>query len=71
MLYAAAGYHVCMYDNVESQLNAALADIQSQLKDLKAKDLLRGRLNVDEQFSRISVTSSLKECVQDSFFVQV
>jgi len=35
MLFAGAGYRVVLYDTVESQVTAALADIQQQLTKLE------------------------------------
>lgn len=71
MLFAAAGYKVVMFDIEPKQVEAALLEILKQLENLKEKGLLRGSLNVQEQYSRISGTNDLRECVQDTVYIQV
>ena len=71
MLFAAAGYKVVMFDIEPKQVDAALAEILVQLRNLQEKGLLRGSLNVQEQHSRISGTNDLRQCVQDTVYIQV
>ncbi|XP_054285510.1 lambda-crystallin homolog isoform X3 [Macrosteles quadrilineatus] len=70
MLYAGVGYSVVLYDVVEQQVTAALADIAKQLEMLAAGGLLRGSLTAKQQLACISGTSSLEGLVQDAILVQ-
>ncbi|KAL3882163.1 hypothetical protein ACJMK2_028531 [Sinanodonta woodiana] len=70
MLFAAAGYQVRIYDTDPSRMSQALEEIKLQLQDLDKRGLLRGELTADEQFSRITIATTLEECVKDSFFIQ-
>lgn len=54
MLYAGVGYSVVLYDVVEQQVTAALADIAKQLEMLAAGGLLRGSLSAKQQLACIS-----------------
>ena len=71
MLFAAAGYHVSLFDSDQSQLTTASTEILTQLQYLKSENLLSGNLSASEIFSQISSASTLKECLQNSFYVQV
>ena len=71
MLFASTGYHVCLYDVVQSQLDAAMAEINQKLKDLEAAGNLRGSMSATEQFKLISAGNNLEECVKDARHVQV
>jgi len=70
MLFAAAGYHVVMYDLLEKQLTDAKEYIKQQLGDLEKEKLLRGKLSAAEQLALISVTTHLNEAVADTKHVQ-
>ncbi|KAG8331728.1 Crystallin, lambda 1 [Homalodisca vitripennis] len=70
MLYASVGYSVVIYDIVAEQVSSTLKDIEKQLKALQNDNLLRGSLPMEEQFSLITGTSSLKELVEDAILVQ-
>ena len=71
MLFAAAGHEVVLFDILPKQIEDALAEILIQLKDLQSKGLLRGTLSVEQQHSKISGTTDLKQCISDSIYVQV
>jgi len=71
MLFAGAGYRVVLYDTVESQVTAALADIQQQLTKLEESQLLKGSLSSQQQFALISGTNDLAEAATDAIYVQV
>ena len=71
MLFAAAGYRVCLYDVSEEQLTSALSVIKENLVMLEKVGLLRGTLSVDEQFERISVCSDMQKAVAGAMYVQV
>ena len=71
MLFAAAGYRVVMTDIESSMIDQALANIKLQLHDLKSTGLLRGSLNVDEQYALISGTTDFEECVKGCVYIQV
>ena len=70
MLFAATGYKVIMYDIEQSQLDQAMIVIQEQLNDLESKQLLRGNLSANDQFSLISTTNNINMVVKNSVFVQ-
>ncbi|KAF6016376.1 hypothetical protein EB796_025305 [Bugula neritina] len=70
MLFAGAGYRVVLYDTVESQVTAALADIQQQLTKLEESQLLKGSLSSQQQFALISGTNDLAEAATDAIYVQ-
>lgn len=71
MLFAGAGYNVVLFDIVDTQVSAALDDIQSQLKALEESGLLRGNKDSAQQFSLISGTSDMSEAVADTVYIQV
>jgi len=70
MLFAAAGYNVCLFDIKPEQVTAALDNILTQLKDLSSQGLLRGSLSVEEQHGLISGTSSLSDCAKQAVYIQ-
>jgi 3-hydroxyacyl-CoA dehydrogenase len=53
MLFASAGYNVCIYDIDKNQIISALNDIEEQTKLLEARKLLRGNLSASQQCSLI------------------
>ena len=70
MLFAAAGYQVCMYDIKKTQLDQAMIVIQKQLGDLEKQGLLRGKLTAQEQLNLISTTDEMVKAVENAFFIQ-
>ena len=44
---------------------------QVQLQDLKHVGLLRGTLDIEQQFALISATNDFKQCVAGAMYVQV
>ncbi|KAL1117550.1 hypothetical protein AAG570_003865 [Ranatra chinensis] len=70
MLFAAAGYHVTLYDTESGQVESAKREIRLQMERLEKDKLLRGTLTADQQFELISGTSSLAECVKDAVYIQ-
>jgi L-gulonate 3-dehydrogenase len=70
MLFASAGYQVVIFDIEAAQTKAAKEDILQQLIMLDHNDLLKGTLTKEEQFSSISTTENLQDCVRDAFFIQ-
>jgi len=70
MLFAGAGYKVTIYDINHDQLSLALKDIDTQLHELKAKDLLRSDIPPATQLKSISVTGDLAECMKDAVYIQ-
>ena len=71
MLWASGGYKVCLYDIKQEILDAALKDIEVQLKDLSASGNLRGNLGAENQIKLLSTSTDLKECVSGAMLVQV
>ena len=71
MLFAAAGYKVCMYDIEPGQVSSALENILVMLRDLDKAGLLRGTLTVEQQHQLISGTNNLAECIKGTKYVQV
>ncbi|KAH8299528.1 hypothetical protein KR044_002364 [Drosophila immigrans] len=70
MLFAAAGYRVQLYDILESQVEAALVEIQKELHNLGAKGTLRGQLSPEAQFELISGCTELKQLVENALHIQ-
>lgn len=70
MIFASVGYKVCIFDIVQSQIENALQQAKSQLLNLEAKGLLRGKLTAAQQFSCISGSTDLKEAISNAFFLQ-
>ena len=71
MLFAGAGYSVVLYDILDSQIEAALSDIKSQLKRLEDDKMLRGQLNSDQQFELIKGSSSFEDAIKGAIYIQV
>ena len=71
MLFAAAGYKVCLYDIEPGQVSTALDNILVQLRDLDKAGLLRGTLNAEQQHQLISGTNDFAECVKGTKYIQV
>jgi len=70
MIFASAGYNVTIYDNDSNQLKTGKEVIMIQLRDLEKKQLLRGKLDVEEQYNLISWTENLNECVLNAKYIQ-
>nr|CAD7577456.1 unnamed protein product [Timema californicum] len=70
MLFASVGYQVHIYDIEETQITAALQDVDNQLKTLEKDNLLRGTLSAEQQFSLIKGSTSLGACVKGARLVQ-
>lgn len=70
MIFASAGYKVYIYDVLSEQIENAKNMIQNSLKDYQEKGCLKGSLSLEEQFSLITGTSVLKECLEDAIFIQ-
>jgi L-gulonate 3-dehydrogenase len=70
MIFASAGYKVCIYDILQSQIDNAIKQIDIQLKSLEERGLLRGKLSAKQQFSCISGCTDIKEAVSGAFFLQ-
>jgi 3-hydroxyacyl-CoA dehydrogenase len=70
-IFSKAGYEVVMYDSDEAALGRAKDRAQAQTSALAAQDLLPADVQVDEILGRISYTSSLKDAIQNAFYIQV
>lgn len=71
MIFASAGYSVSLYDLIAENVDAALDDIDQQLKTLEAKGLLRGTTSASQQRALISKSSSLRDCLAGAIHCQV
>lgn len=58
MLFAGEGFKVFIYDIEPKQIEAALIEVEQQLKTLEKNKMLRGRLNAKQQF----------ECIKGGYF---
>nr|CAD7445486.1 unnamed protein product [Timema bartmani]CAD7457377.1 unnamed protein product [Timema tahoe] len=70
MLFASVGYQVYIYDIEETQITAALQDVDKQLKTLEKNSLLRGTLPASQQIALIKGSTSLAECTKGAKLVQ-
>ncbi|XP_067638664.1 lambda-crystallin homolog isoform X2 [Eurosta solidaginis] len=70
MLFASDGYQVVLYDSVPKQIENALHETETELKNLESKGLLRGKLSAAKQFSLISGTTDIKNLVKGAIFIQ-
>lgn len=70
MLFAGAGYTVDLFDVDDKKVDAALVDIEAQLKSLESRGLLRGSLSPQQQRQLIRKCATLAECIKGSVHVQ-
>jgi L-gulonate 3-dehydrogenase len=63
MLFASVGHHWTLYDVEKSQVEAALAGIQREMKELEECGNLKGSLSAEEQFKLVSAGSSLADAL--------
>ncbi|CAG2110918.1 unnamed protein product [Medioppia subpectinata] len=70
MIFAASEYTVSLYDVIGENVDKALVSIESQLKNLEAKGLLRGQISAKQQFALISKANTLKDCLHNAIHVQ-
>lgn len=54
MLFAGAGYQVCLYDVSQELMEGAIADIKKQLTILEETGMLRGSLTAVQQLELIT-----------------
>lgn len=71
MIFAGAGYRVCLYDVEPGQVSRALDSTQHTMAGYQEKGLLRGQSSAAEQAERIKGTTNLQECLSGAFYVQV
>lgn len=71
MIFSSAGYHVALYDNVASQLPAALSSIEAQLCDMEAKGLMRSKnVTAKEAFQLVISVDDLHTAVDGALYIQ-
>jgi len=70
MVFASAGYRVSVFDVDEGRIRAALEEIAGKLEELEKSGSLRGKLCAKSQLALIKGAASLKEAVEDAFFIQ-
>lgn len=70
MIFASAGFRVCLFDVEASQTEKAIKDIKSQLESFEKDGVLRGDLTAAQQIELISANTDLKECLKDVFYIQ-
>lgn len=71
MIFAGAGYNVCLFDVDPAQLERAKSNISSTLQRYEKDGLMRGTGTAVEQSTRVSTSNSLEECLHSTFYVQV
>lgn len=71
MIFAGAGYNVCLFDVDPAQLERAKSNISSTLQRYEKDGLMRGTGTAVEQSTRVSTSTSLEECLHSTFYVQV
>ena len=71
-IFSSAGYHVALYDNVASQIPAALSSIEAQLCDMEAKGLMRSKnVTAKEAFQLVVSVDDLQTAVDGALYIQV
>lgn len=70
MIFAGAGYNVCLFDVDPAQLERAKSNISSTLQRYEKDGLMRGTGTAVEQSTRVSTSNSLEECLHSTFYVQ-
>jgi len=71
LIFCKAGYSVCLYDTLASQLESALSNVASLLAEFKEKGLLTGPIqSVEDGMKLISTTTDLSEAMNGAMFLQ-
>eukprot|EP00112_Aurelia_sp_Birch-Aquarium-sp1_P023394 Seg696.1 transcript_id=Seg696.1/GoldUCD/mRNA.D3Y31 product=Lambda-crystallin protein_id=Seg696.1/GoldUCD/D3Y31 len=71
ILFARAGYKVCMYDVEETQITNALQSCRSQLIQMEKDGFLdKNKLSADDVMESVSGSSNLRQVLADAFYVQ-
>ncbi|XP_060080220.1 lambda-crystallin homolog [Ylistrum balloti] len=70
MIFAGAGYNVTVFDVDPDQLTRAQTSLKNTMEQYERDGYLRGKLTAAQQMSLVSTSSSLSECLKDSFYVQ-
>ena len=60
-----------LYDAIPEQVVQALDSIEQQLSKLDTEGNLRGNMTADDQRKNITGYSSLDECLEGVFYIQV
>ena len=71
MIFSGAGYLPCLFDVDPNQLSRALTATREALQQYEKKGYLRGQGSAETQADKISTTTSLEECLNGAFYVQV
>lgn len=70
MIFAGAGHQVSLFDVDQGQIEKAKSSISSTLQGYEKAGLIRGTGTAAEQANRVSFSTSLEECLKDSFYIQ-
>ncbi|XP_041351473.1 lambda-crystallin homolog [Gigantopelta aegis] len=70
MLYVRGGYRVSVYDVSSDNMRASLAQIRTELYHLEENGHGKEGFTAEQQFERITICSSVEECVRNSILVQ-
>ena len=71
-IFSSAGFTVALYDTVASQLTNALTSIESQLRDMEMKGLMRSPgMTAQEAFKLVTSYDDLIKALDGAMYVQV
>ena len=71
-LFSSAGYNVVLFDTAASQLTGAISSIDSLLRDMESKGLLRSQdMTAQNALELIQTCDDIGKALKGAFYVQV
>ncbi|KAL9969728.1 hypothetical protein ACROYT_G021981 [Oculina patagonica] len=71
VIFSSAGFNVALYDTVASQLTNALTSIETQLRDMESKGLMRSPgMTAQAAFKLVASYDDLEKAVDGAMYVQ-